>query len=214
MKKLLLLTTSLLLVACSQPTENNTDDLEEKTEESARSNSETAHDIMESESQKESESTTESSQISKEMENSEDDFDDNQDETPRDMSYAVPIENINQHQFVKQEGTNSPHRIDIDGVNNQVTLIFSDGQKYTFDVEFEYEDHPQEIRVLGAYDNNERSVYVVTEIDIEDEGEEGREFTEENLYLFYNADNGVSLATPNYAGNYDKFVYQEYVEEK
>ncbi|MHC5374922.1 hypothetical protein ACYSNU_14100 [Enterococcus sp. LJL120] len=74
----------------------------------------------------------------------------------------------------------------------------------------------KEIRVFSAKDNQIRSVFVNTQInlDLHLEGEQNYQEGVNNrpMYLFANADGGYSLATPNYAGNVpeqDQDVMQE-----
>lgn len=122
---------------------------------------------------------------------------------------------------VAREGLTYPATFDFHGMNvpNSVTLDFSQGNsgKVIFDINLvgqqEYNANfsnipTKEIRVSnvdGTTGNRIRTVKVNTEITMEPTNSYDRQLVTDKinkLYLFVNKNGGISLATPNYAGNY------------
>ncbi|MFV0560828.1 MAG: hypothetical protein ACK5NA_08940 [Enterococcus sp.] len=111
--------------------------------------------------------------------------------------YAVSFEGAKTFTF---SGTNTPASIVLNEADNSATFTAADGSQsqYTCAVQ---ETPTTEITVFSAGESSTRTVKVNTIIVLGDAVSGSDTHSGENLYLFYNSNNGVSLATPNYAGN-------------
>ncbi|WP_347564899.1 hypothetical protein DOK67_0000666 [Enterococcus sp. DIV0212c] len=129
--------------------------------------------------------------------------------TQENYPYAVARDGLSYPATFKFQGMNVP---------DSVTLDFSQGDsgKVIFDSNLVKQEYnatfntiaTKEIRVSnidGTPENRLRTVKVNTEITMEPSNNYDRLLVTDSsnkLYLFVNKDGGISLATPNYAGNY------------
>ena len=139
----------------------------------------------------------------------------NNDTTTAVGPYSVSTESMNAIGSFQYRGVNVPAALDL-SFNNQSgagTATFTwrgpDGsQPAVYNVMYE-EIPTTPIRVFGASNNAVRTVKVNTRIHIEGlkSGDSSEIDTAGDLYAFKNRDGGISIATPNYAGNVEPDEY-------
>ncbi|MCF6160225.1 MAG: hypothetical protein LKG79_08280 [Furfurilactobacillus sp.] len=139
----------------------------------------------------------------------------NNDTTTAVGPYSVSTESMNAIGSFQYRGVNVPASLDL-SFNNQSgagTATFTwrgpDGsQPAVYNVMYE-EIPTTPIRVFGASNNAVRTVKVNTRIHIEGlkSGDSSEIDTAGDLYAFKNRDGGISIATPNYAGNVEPDEY-------
>ena len=139
----------------------------------------------------------------------------NNDTTTAVGPYSVSTESMNAIGSFQYRGVNVPASLDL-SFNNQSgagTATFTwrgpDGsQPAVYNVMYE-EIPTTPIRVFGASNNAVRTVKVNTRIHIEGlkSGGSSEIDTAGDLYAFKNRDGGISIATPNYAGNVEPDEY-------
>src|SRR5574344_367894 len=137
-------------------------------------------------------------------------------ENTDDFPYIVDLSHIAGETPFFNPGMNIPNNIIINTDANSVTFKAADGSEPAGTATFT-NIPTKEIRIFSHDGSGIRNVKVNTVIQIE--GIEG-EFANE-MYLFQNANGGVSLATPNYAGNVEEadrdvmieYLVGEYVPE-
>lgn len=126
-----------------------------------------------------------------------------------DFPYSVPISEINNTTFYFIAGINTPDSVTISfNENNEGYVDFlmlsldpnESDERVVFNATVR-NIRTKEIRVFNANrtsHDNIRTVNVNTEIVLSNED---ITYFKGNLYLFYNSQGGISLITPNYAGN-------------
>ena len=137
-------------------------------------------------------------------------------ENTDDFPYRVDLSHIAGETPFFNPGMNIPNNIIINTDANSVTFKAADGSEPAGTATFT-NIPTKEIRIFSHDGSGIRNVKVNTVIQIE--GIEG-DFANE-MYLFQNANGGVSLATPNYAGNVEEadrdvmieYIVGEYVPE-
>lgn len=139
----------------------------------------------------------------------------NNDTTTAVGPYSVSTESMNAIGSFQYRGVNVTASLDL-SFNNQSgagTATFTwrgpDGsQPAVYNVMYE-EIPTTPIRVFGASNNAVRTVKVNTRIHIEGlkSGDSSEIDTAGDLYAFKNRDGGISIATPNYAGNVEPDEY-------
>ncbi|MGL4696947.1 LysM peptidoglycan-binding domain-containing protein [Enterococcus larvae] len=138
----------------------------------------------------------------------------------KEVGEAVGEETTNQYPYaVSRESLSYPITFYYQGINmpDSVTLDFSQGNsgKVTFSSNGRINEYnatfdvtaTKAIRIYnanGTADNRLRTVNVNTEITLQPVAEDTYYFGSgnNNFYLFINSNGGLSLITPNYAGNY------------
>lgn len=161
------------------------------------SSSSTSSEISESSSVAESSSTTESSES--------DDL--------ANFPYAVPVSALGDRTFYYSSSVNTPNsvKIDFQGENTGTAEFLFERADGTNDITIfsvTYQSIPttdKRVFIDGSVENL-KSVKVNTEIVfgdvIRDDFNRASDYSSyDSMYVFYNGDGGVSLLTPNYAGN-------------
>ena len=117
-----------------------------------------------------------------------------------DSPYAVTLSPTQVPMTFSYHGTNVPKGVRInDDKIDSVTIFWQNGKITTYQTTLATIPTRQ-IRVFSAGINEIRTVKVNTEIDF-DKNLTDNFSAEGPLYLFYNKQGGISLVTPNYAGN-------------
>lgn len=126
-----------------------------------------------------------------------------QEEGDDSLPYAVYFDSLGESMsFYMAESPNAPSQIDLDLVNGTLTTSFNGENVNVYSVSFDYvaetdvrvfsANAPGDIRTITA--NSAITIYEILE------GSQA-EVVGQTFYLFYNLDGGISLATPNFAGN-------------
>src|SRR5574344_1706992 len=122
-----------------------------------------------------------------------------------DFPYMVDLNILQDKTYFVREGMNIPNGLNL--AKNDLTLAYDYPEQESQVSNIEITNIPtQDIRVFSADGSGIRDIKVNTVI----RSKQGSE----NLFLFVNKDGGISLATPNYAGNVDeseKDVMLEYL---
>ncbi|MGX7076428.1 DUF1002 domain-containing protein [Globicatella sanguinis] len=122
-----------------------------------------------------------------------------------DFPYMVDLNILQDKTYFVREGMNIPNGLNL--AKNDLTLAYDYPEQESQVSNIEITNIPtQDIRVFSADGSGIRDIKVNTVI----RSKQGSE----NLFLFINKDGGISLATPNYAGNVDeseKDVMLEYL---
>lgn len=133
---------------------------------------------------------------------------------PELFPYGVDFAEIGEYVTFGLETVNAPTQIDLDLVNGQLTTSFEGEMVNTYSVVFDYiETTP--IRAFSQANPGEiKDVQVNSLITVNELLEGDRdEVVGQSFYLYYNDEGGISLATPNFAGNVeeaDRDVMLEY----
>ena len=193
------LVASFLLVGCNrgpsqEPTEKSTNDpatTESSTRHSEDSSSNTqtsaASSFDRSSSQSSTVETTSSSTTSS---------------TKQPEVDSVSAEEFGGYATFYFSGMNVPDSININTNTNEVTFNADTSQEAVYNLSMQ--DGPvKTVRVFSANTNEIRTVRVSTtlSIGVQISGATNTNNQSGNLYLFHNKHGGLSLATPNYAGN-------------
>lgn len=109
--------------------------------------------------------------------------------------YGVAADQVNNtYQF---QGMNVPDTVNVDTANGTVTFD-KGGTQDVYGATYQ-EIPTRTIRVFSASDNSIREVQVNSEVVLD--GSQNPYYGSGSMYAFQNSNGGVSLATPNYAGN-------------
>lgn len=181
-------------------------------EQSAETTAEPAEETTEAPAEETTEAPAEESTEAPAEETTEAPAEENTDDFP----YMVDLSHIAGETPFFNPGMNIPNNIIINTDANSVTFKAADGSEPAGTATFT-NIPTKEIRIFSHDGSGIRNVKVNTVIQIE--GIEG-DFANE-MYLFQNANGGVSLATPNYAGNVEEadrdvmieYLVGEYVPE-
>lgn len=208
----LLLFTSILLAGCGGNTESSTDSTQTvETNQSSKLSSSTS-----------TQSTA--SSTSKSKETSESTFAATSETKDTTKSSANEAANTNAYPYQTElpgvtvfrfHGMNVPDSVTVDPAQGNVTINNgSSASSYSMSIQ---NVPTREIRIFSAGNNQIRTVSVNTALQIGGRlsGDGQRDFGNDTFYLFRNSNGGLSLVTPNYAGNVmpeDTDVMQEVLQ--
>lgn len=115
--------------------------------------------------------------------------------------YAVDLAEISAPTSFQFRGMNVPQSVALDSSSGTVTFNGKDGSAATYAAQFETVP-TESIRVFSYNGNAIRTVNVNTKVNVLEQlsGGQGQAVTGP-LYVFTNSGGGLSVATPNYAGN-------------
>lgn len=130
-------------------------------------------------------------------------------EVTTNYPYEVPLDTFKTANTFGRRGVNVPNAIEFSFDNaNQGTVSFKfilPDQEYVTTYAVSYQQNPTKtVRIFSADSSGIRTVNVNTELVLGERlfSDQDRTITG-NLYAFMNKNGGVSLVTPNYAGNVD-----------
>lgn len=119
---------------------------------------------------------------------------------PISYPYSVVLSPNKVPIIFKFRGFNVPNSITFnDASMTAITVLAKDGTSENFNA-INTSIPTRQIRVFSAKNNQIRTISVNTQITLEGNYPDNLA-SSGPLYLFYNRDGGISLATPNYAGN-------------
>lgn len=114
--------------------------------------------------------------------------------------YAVDLAEISAPTSFQFRGMNVPQSVALDSSSGTVTFNGKDGSAATYAAQFETVP-TESIRVFSYNGNAIRTVNVNTKVNVLEQLSGSGQAAAGPLYVFTNRDGGLSLATPNYAGN-------------
>ena len=118
---------------------------------------------------------------------------------PSQYPFMVDKSEVSSDTLFGNDGMNIPNEITINSSEGTVSFVYPGTEPQKGEIKFEVVPE-KEIRVNSHDGSGVRNVKVNTVIKVS--GLEGD--LEKDMYLFHNAQGGISLATPNYAGNTDE----------
>lgn len=118
---------------------------------------------------------------------------------PSQYPFMVDKSEVSSDTLFGNDGMNIPNEITLNSSEETVSFVYPDTEPQNGEIKFEVVPE-KEIRVNSHDGSGVRNVKVNTVIKVS--GLEGD--LAKDMYLFHNAQGGISLATPNYAGNTDE----------
>lgn len=118
---------------------------------------------------------------------------------PSQYPFMVDKSEVSSDTLFGNDGMNIPNEITLNSSEGTVSFVYPDTEPQNGEIKFEVVPE-KEIRVNSHDGSGVRNVKVNTVIKVSElEGDLAKD-----MYLFHNAQGGISLATPNYAGNTDE----------
>lgn len=115
--------------------------------------------------------------------------------------YSVDLSQYQSPLTFYYRGVNVPDSVTInDSTSSSVTFVFGNYTSSSYKAD-KAEIPTKEIRVFSASNNSIRTVKVNTQINLTGKLSNDNRDMRGPLYLFHNNQGGISLVTPNYAGN-------------
>lgn len=211
-KSLSLSSLSLLLIACQGQAQTDQRATNESQAESSQSlleesqakeetKAKQADETNSSEEKATSDTSEENSVTESTNSDTENQSFDQASETNPDYPYGVPVETIGTQTFYSH-GVNAPTKIVLQADEKRVIMEIEGYPDTRVEYVAELSYIPtQTVTTFNNYDTGKRQVQANTQVKLVDIVSDNTAELPQTLYLIYNEEGGLSLITPNYAGN-------------